>query len=328
MQNQNSKKKTALSSAGLQQPGQSETTTSCVNDWESMIPMETVASGYSNIPRIVAGRKLETGQSRCYGSEAQVGSIHGYSGFPFKGADVNYSGDWKDDFDVRQNPSGRDFTDRTFYDRCKAIERLYEDIQLDPDSKHQVIHYYCTGSKSGETRSSSNLCLRALIRQLARRPNDTLVAQPVQAQYDGHKIESPSECKLSVQECEHLLIALIPDASHERVITLVIDALDECEDSGYELLRCLINIVKARPKSVRLLLSSQMHVQPQVAPVLDPRQIEYIQIHAAQTRFDMDQFISNEMEKHTKSSMGGILNADDQLRHRVAKELSARANGM
>jgi len=152
------------------------------------------------------------------------------------------------------------------------------------------------------------------------------VARPVQAEYDRHKIESPSECKLSVQDCESLLTALIPDVPHERGVTIVIDALDECEDGGYDLLKCLVNVLKSRPKSVRLLLSSQMHVQ--VERLFQPYGIESVQTHAAQTKVDMHNFITNEMEKHSKSSLGGILVSNNQLRDRVAKELSARANGM
>jgi hypothetical protein len=152
------------------------------------------------------------------------------------------------------------------------------------------------------------------------------VARPVQVEYDRLKIESPSECKLSVQECESLLTALIPDVPHKRGVTLVIDALDECEDGGYDLLKCLVNILKVRPKSVRLLLSSQMHVQ--VEPLFHLYGIESIQIHAAETKVDMHNFITNEMEKHSNSSLGGILDSNKTLRETVAKELSARAKGM
>jgi hypothetical protein len=151
------------------------------------------------------------------------------------------------------------------------------------------------------------------------------VARPIQAEYDRHKTESPSECKLSVQDSERLLTELIPDDPKIR-ITIFIDALDECEDSGYELLTCLQSILERRPHSVRLLLSSQMHVQ--VEPFFRRSGIESIQIHQTRTTGDMNSFITKEMDKHSKCSLKGILDSDKDLRERVAKELSARARGM
>lgn len=153
-----------------------------------------------------------------------------------------------------------DFDDWFSHYRCRAIEGLLKDSELEPYGNHQVIHYYCTGSKPGETRSNCDLFLRALIRQLARTSSKSLVAGPVQVEYNRQKMENPSQYAISVNHCENLLTELIPDDPGMRV-TVVIDALDECENNGYELLECLKRILRSWPQSIRLLLSSQMHVR-------------------------------------------------------------------
>lgn len=56
-------------------------------------------------------------------------------------------------------------------------------------------------------------------------------------------------------------MSLIPDDSNRLRVTIIIDALDECEDRGNALLQTLNRLVQYRPRSVRLLLSSQMHVE-------------------------------------------------------------------
>lgn len=152
------------------------------------------------------------------------------------------------------------------------------------------------------------------------------MATPVQAEYDRHKTDDPSDSGFSVDECERLLKKLIPNDPKEMRVTIVIDALDECEDSGYELLESLKGIVKSRPRSVRLLLSSQMHVR--VAPFFGDNGIQSIQIYPARTNDDMQNFIRNEMEKQRETSLKGILHSDQELWAKVAKELSDCAKGM
>lgn len=138
-------------------------------------------------------------------------------------------------------------------------------------------------------------------------------------------METPSQCRFSVTQFESLLTQLIPDDLEMRV-TIVIDALDECENSGYELLECLKRILRSRPQSVRLLLSSQMHVQ--VKPFFLDNEIQSIRIHPSRTQDDMRNFVTKEMEKHSRLSLKGILDSDEVLRKAVAKELLLQAKGM
>ncbi len=71
-------------------------------------------------------------------------------------------------------------------------------------------------------------------------------------------MDNPTDSSFSTDQCKRLLEELILSDSEKLRITIVIDALDECED-GYELLKVLSNIVQTRKQSIRLLLSSQLH---------------------------------------------------------------------
>jgi hypothetical protein len=210
------------------------------------------------------------------------------------------------------------------YRRCRAIDELREGLGYETRAEHRVIHYYCTGSKPGETRSDCKVCLRALIRQLAIDLDNLSVAASVQAEYNNRKIDDPSDCRFSGKECERLLKELIQDDPRKMRTTIIVDALDECEDGGYELLNCLKSILSSRPQSIRLLLSSQMHVQ--VAPYFSENEIQSIEIKPSRTKDDMQNFIKKEMER--QRVLKGILDSDRALREQVIKELSIRATGM
>lgn len=142
------------------------------------------------------------------------------------------------------------------YSRCRAVDKLLEAQGFEPTGEHRVIYYYCTGSKPGESRSNQNLCLRALIRQLAREPNSLSVAAPIRAEYDERKMDDSSDCKFSVKECEKLLEELIPSNPGILWTTIIIDAIDECEGDGYELLMSLKRLLGSRRRTMRLLLLS------------------------------------------------------------------------
>ena len=189
-----------------------------------------------------------------------------------------------------------------------------------------MIHYYCTGSKPGETRSNCKQCLRALVRQLASNPNDLTIAPPVQKEYEKLKKDNPTDCRFSITECIRLLKELIPTDPENLHITLVIDALDECEDSGYELLKVLGNLLRSRPQSIRLLLSSQLHVD--VGLYFSDNIIQSLQIKHTMTRDDMHNFIEKKMEEKAKNSGDYILNSRKDLYAEVAGELTRRAAGM
>lgn len=210
--------------------------------------------------------------------------------------------------------------------RCRAIDEIHGDQGFESHGEHRVIHYYCTGSKPGEARSTRNLCLRALIRQLARLPHTLLMASAIRAEYDKRKMDGSSDCAFTDKECEKLLEELIPNDPERLRFTIIIDALDELEDDDsqcYELLRSLENLVRNRPLSIRLLLSSHKHVR-----IGRDRGIVIIDVVPALTKDDMQNFIKGEIERRTDHNYPGFLEHEPDLKEKVEKEISDKAMGM
>lgn len=139
-------------------------------------------------------------------------------------------------------------------------------------------------------------------------------------------MDDASDCRFSVQECEKILTQLISSDPGKLRVTIVIDALDECEDHGDELLQILSRLVRCRPQSVRLLLSSQMHVD--VTAYFKDQGVVSIEVNAAQTNDDMMFFIEEEMNRQRSKPLQGILRTDQELWAKVRMALSHRANGM
>ena len=241
---------------------------------------------------------------------------------------ANLCNSWygKDNIDVRDDLSMVNLI-LILYHSCKAIDMLHDDQQLEPPGgEHRIIHYYCTGSKPGETRSNCNLCLRALIRQLARDSKTSSVAACVQAEYDKRKMDDSSDSRFSAKECEDILRRLIPRDPAKMRTTIIIDALDECDDHGYELLRSLASILQTRPRSVCLFLSSQMHVE--VEPYFKDQGIILIEVNPSNTKTDMQYFIKKEIDKQREDPRPGILKSDEMLCQKVEAALSDHARGM
>lgn len=211
------------------------------------------------------------------------------------------------------------------YSRCRAIDKLVAAQRFEHPGEHRVIYYYCTGSKPGESRSNHNSCLRALIRQLAIKPNSLSVADDVRYEYGKRRLHDPKDCRFSVKECEELLGKLIPCDAKKLRTTIIIDALDECEgDVG--LLTSLKELLGSRRQTMRLLLSSQIHIP--VEDFFRDIGIVSISISPTQTKVDMRYFIHQEIKKQQLDPRPGILKTRPELRKEVEDTLLNRAGGM
>ena len=210
---------------------------------------------------------------------------------------------------------------------CRAIDDLRSDQGFESRGESRIIYYYCTGSRLGEARSDKNLCLLALIRQLARKSETARIEDIVQSDYIRRKVEDPEKANLTDKECENMLKQLVSMHPHSR-ITIVIDALDECDGSRYLLLTCLTNLVKCQPRSIRLFLSSQLHIQDEA--LLSGGLLNSIGISPAVVKHDMEAFINKEFDDKLNASKGygGILEKDEILCNEVKRIFKERAASM
>ena len=154
------------------------------------------------------------------------------------------------------------------------------------------------------------------------------IARPVLHIYRQRRFDERTACNFSDTDCQNLLLDLISNDPNKLRLMIVIDALDECENNCYELLSSLKSLIRSRPQSVRLLLSSQLHIQD--ADLTNNGPIVSIQLQLVQTKKDMQAFIKKDMEKQLgkQRGLGGILEQDRQLYDKVGKALLHRAAGM
>lgn len=98
----------------------------------------------------------------------------------------------------------------------------------------------------------------ALLRQLASSEPDLPVKEAVAKEYEARKKKAEEDCstlkKLTVDDCTRLILELTKD----NPATIIIDALDECEESTrHELLEALNDIISKSAEVVKVLVSSR-----------------------------------------------------------------------
>ena len=124
--------------------------------------------------------------------------------------------------------------------------------------KSPTAFFYCSRSTAEPERSKPVEIMNAILRQLAHTNLDSPMKAPVIQEYETRKRKADDDCfqvrKLSLKECTDLILKL----SNDNSATIIIDALDECEEATkHELLEALNDIVSRSTELVKVLLSSR-----------------------------------------------------------------------
>ena len=216
--------------------------------------------------------------------------------------------------------------------RCRAIDELTTkpiDLRTGATGERRVAYYYCAGTKTGETRSSnsSELLLQSLIRQLARQHSTMAVAPAVWHEHKLSRNNRNVACPMSLETCIGLLEKLISPDPRVSHVTIVIDALDECDDR-HDLLNVLYDLVKNRPQSVRLLLSSRHDVESPWSA--DDERVQIIKIDPINRDSDMRNFVEQTVNTYlTKFAwLKSILAKDKKMKLKVQEAVIERASGV
>ena len=135
--------------------------------------------------------------------------------------------------------------------RSRVIEWHFTAIQSRP--KERLAFFYCS-RKSGK-RTSPLEVLRSLIAQLAISLDCSSVLRVVAKEYENHPLRP-----IEIQECPELLTQLVNE--HQKT-TIMIDALDECENADVLLLRLreLNNKVAGAQVPVKFFFSSRKQIE-------------------------------------------------------------------
>lgn len=118
--------------------------------------------------------------------------------------------------------------------------------------------FYCARSTAEPERAKPIKIMGALLRQLASSKPDLPVKEPVAKEYEARKKMAEEGCstlkQLTVEDCTRLILELTKD----HPATIIIDALDECDDkTRNELLEALDNIISQSAEVVKVLVSSR-----------------------------------------------------------------------
>ena len=129
----------------------------------------------------------------------------------------------------------------------------------DPDSDtSSTAFFYCARSTAEPERAKPADIMGALLRQLAGSKRDLPIKMPVAKEYETRRRKAEEDCstlkKLTVQDCTRLIVELTKD----QPATIILDALDECEENTrHELLEAFDEIVCNSAEVVKVLVSSR-----------------------------------------------------------------------
>ena len=128
---------------------------------------------------------------------------------------------------------------------------------LDADSASTAF-FYCARSTAEPARAKPVEILCTLLRQLCSSNPDQPIKSPVAREYEARQKKAEEDCstvkKLTVEECTRLIIELTKD----HPATIVLDALDECEEiTRHELLEAFDSMISNSANVVKVFVSSR-----------------------------------------------------------------------
>ena len=173
--------------------------------------------------------------------------------------------------------------------------------------------FYC--SQSGGKRTPPEGVFRSLV---ARSVDGLSIARSVKSEYENRKSE------LSLDQCRHLLVGLV--ALYEQT-TVIIDALDECEDYTRLLLN-LKMVSKDAPKAIKFFFSSRTNVKlPEDFPTWEKLELDS---QKSLTVGDVKTYIETQVKDRETLGFGFRLlrGKYPALEDRLVKILTRRAQGM
>ena len=118
--------------------------------------------------------------------------------------------------------------------------------------------FYCSRSTAEPLRAKPVEVLSALLKQLCSSETHEPVSQPVAREYEIRKRRSEEDCspvkRLTVDDCVRLIIEL----TEEHAAIMVVDALDECDESTRDqLLEAFDKIIVKSGSVVKIFVSSR-----------------------------------------------------------------------
>jgi hypothetical protein len=186
----------------------------------------------------------------------------------------------------------------TYSPLCRS--RVIQNLKDFPPEQTRVAFHYCSKAQSGGERIDQVSVLRSIVRQMAWVPEDNSIASPMVEIYELLKCNR-KEGNLSVENYVDLIKKIAESARklHSASFRIIIDALDECEETK-KLLKSLNEATKTC-SNVFLMFSSRFNIR--VPDYLLPAVIQ-METKTATSSEDMTFFVSNEIERQDERLPG------------------------
>ena len=190
-------------------------------------------------------------------------------------------------------------------------------LQANPKNSSGVAYFYCVRQGQDQSGTDPAVILRSLVRQLASSSDGSSLLSPVRTIYNRLRYERPGSGCLSLGECSELLTELTSCYSN---LTIIVDALDECE-KPYELLRALKRVGDSSTSQTKLFVSSRLNVNVASVMIFHRK----IDIQSQSASKDMENFLHTEVKQRDRRLLKGRY---PELEDRLIKVLRDRAQGM
>jgi Cdc6-like AAA superfamily ATPase len=186
-----------------------------------------------------------------------------------------------------------------------------------------IAYFYCMRSPAEPQRANPDEILRSLIRQLASK--GSMITEPVKLLYlekEKEAIKYGGEPEqLTVAESTKLLLAL----STHKSMTIIIDALDECDPHRrHELLEVLDQIIQHASKAVKFFVSSRNDGDIVCRLEASPN----VTIQAIDNGQDIERFVQDEVDQAIKNRRLLQGTVSEELRDKIIMTLNRSAQGM
>ena len=186
-------------------------------------------------------------------------------------------------------------------------------------------YFYCARNAAEQQRAEPDEVMRSIVKQLSCSSPDRTVWQPIIDTYNERKEQAEEEggepARLSTQDCVDLILAF----AEQNPITIIIDALDECDPAKrHELLTALGTLIRDSSDLVKIFVSSRDD-NDIVCRLSDSSNIY---IHARDNGEDIERFVKTKVAQSIR--LKRLLDGEvpDYLKDQIVNALIQGAQGM
>jgi hypothetical protein len=185
------------------------------------------------------------------------------------------------------------------------------------------VFFYCSRNTAEPTRSSPDVIVATLARQLSSlRPGDPLLP-PTVAAYKKREMEAFASGSLDIDESRALIIQL---TERYPLTTIVVDALDECDpERRADLLETLESILLESSSLVKVFVSSRDDQDI----VLQLQHYPNLELSSGKNKDDISSFVTAETQSLIKSKKLLRLSSNkEKLKTEIIEHVTKNADGM